>query len=169
MEGGPPRFPQGFSCPVVLRKSDPRPLRFRLPGSHRLWRGVPAASTSGRFGNWVASPRTPVGSYNTLHATAWAYHTCKVWALPRSLATTEGISFDFVSSGYLDVSVPPVTATRLLWPEGLQRAVTGHYPRRVSPFGHPRINACSRLPVAYRSLPRPSSAHGAKASTVCPS
>ena len=27
---------------------------------------------------------------------------------PRSLATTRGISFDFFSSGYLDVSVPPV-------------------------------------------------------------
>ena len=27
---------------------------------------------------------------------------------PRSLATTRGISFDFYSSGYLDVSVPPV-------------------------------------------------------------
>ena len=29
--------------------------------------------------------------------------------------------------------------------------------RRVSPFGHPRINACVPLPLAYRSLPRPSS------------
>ena len=28
-----------------------------------------------------------------------------VWALPRSLAATERISFDFLSSGYLDVSV----------------------------------------------------------------
>ena len=28
-----------------------------------------------------------------------------VWALPRSLAATEGISFDYFSSGYLDVSV----------------------------------------------------------------
>ena len=31
---------------------------------------------------------------------------------PRSLATTRGISFDFSSSGYLDVSVPPVASTR---------------------------------------------------------
>jgi hypothetical protein len=31
-----------------------------------------------------------------------------VWALPGSLATTTGISFDFSSSGYLDVSVPQV-------------------------------------------------------------
>jgi hypothetical protein len=31
-----------------------------------------------------------------------------VWALPPSLAATEGISFDFSSWGYLDVSVLPV-------------------------------------------------------------
>ena len=40
---------------------------------------------------------------------------------------------------------------------------------RVSPFGHPRINACSRLPMAYRSVPRPSSPLDAKASTKRPS
>jgi hypothetical protein len=39
---------------------------------------------------------------------------------------------------------------------------------RVAPFGHPRIKACSRLPMAYRSVPRPSSPPGAKASTECP-
>jgi hypothetical protein len=39
----------------------------------------------------------------------------------------------------------------------------------VAPFGCPRINACSRLPVAFRSVPRPSSPPGAKASTECPS
>ena len=39
----------------------------------------------------------------------------------------------------------------------------------VAPFGHPRIKACSRLPMAFRSVPRPSSPPGAKASTECPS
>ena len=38
----------------------------------------------------------------------------------------------------------------------------------VSPFGHPRIKVCSQLPVAYRSVLRPSSPLGAKASTKCP-
>ena len=33
--------------------------------------------------------------------------------------------------------------------------------RRVAPFGDPRIKACVRLPEAYRSLPRPSSAQSA--------
>ena len=30
------------------------------------------------------------------------------WAVPGSLAATDGISIDFFSSGYLDVSVPRV-------------------------------------------------------------
>ena len=38
---------------------------------------------------------------------------------------------------------------------------------RVPPFRNLRICACLRLPVAYRSLPRLSSAYGAMASTLC--
>ena len=38
----------------------------------------------------------------------------------------------------------------------------------VSPFGRPWIKACSQLPMAFRSVPRPSSPPGAKASTECP-
>ena len=37
--------------------------------------------------------------------------TLTVWAAPRSLAATGGISVDFFSSGYLDVSVLPVRST----------------------------------------------------------
>jgi hypothetical protein len=43
----------------------------------------------------------------------------------------------------------------------------GHHPRRIAPFGHLRITGCTRLPAACRSVPRPSSAVGAKASTTC--
>ena len=38
---------------------------------------------------------------------------------------------------------------------------------RVAPFGHLRITGCLRLPVAFRSLPRPSSPFCAKASVAC--
>ena len=41
--------------------------------------------------------------------------------------------------------------------------------RGVAPFGHPWITACSRLPRASRSVPRPSSPPSAKASARCPS
>jgi hypothetical protein len=55
-----------------------------------------------------------------------------VWANPRSLAATRGVSIDLLSYGYLDVSVPRV---------GSAEAVTA-YGSRVSPFGNPRIIAC---------------------------
>ena len=41
--------------------------------------------------------------------------------------------------------------------------------RGVAPFGDLGIKACSRLPQDFRSVPRPSSPPGAKASTRCPS
>ena len=39
--------------------------------------------------------------------------------------------------------------------------------RRVSPFGHPRLNGYVLLNVAFRSLSRPSSAPSAKAFALC--
>ena len=39
----------------------------------------------------------------------------------------------------------------------------------IAPFGYLRINVCLRLPVAFRSLPRPSSAPDAKAFALRPS
>jgi hypothetical protein len=50
----------------------------------------------------------------------------------------------------------------------VQVRVTRHDPCRVSPFGDPCFLARLRLHTAYRSLPRPSSASGAKASTIRP-
>ena len=51
----------------------------------------------------------------------------------------------------------------------LSRHGGGGLPRRVSPFGCLRIPAHLRLPAAFRSLSRPSSAPSAKASAPCPS
>ena len=85
------------------------------------------------------------------------------WPGPRSLATTCGVSVDVLSSGYLDVSVRRVRFACLC----IQQAIP---PKRwVAPFGNPRIKACSRLPMAYRNVLRPSSPLSAKASTRCPS
>ena len=79
-----------------------------------------------------------------------------VWPLPRSLATTSGISFDVFSSPYLDVSVQAVPLIYLF------DSVYDTF-RWVSPFGNLRISAHLQLPEAYRSLSRPSSAPNAKA------
>ena len=82
-----------------------------------------------------------------------------VWPLPISLATTFGISVDYFSSPYLDVSVQAVPH---VWLFDSPYVDTG-FPYRVSPFGNPRIEAYLQLPEAYRSLSRPSSAPDAKA------
>jgi len=42
-------------------------------------------------------------------------------------------------------------------PKSFPLGILRHYPEWVSPFGHPRIIACSQLPGAFRRLPRPSS------------
>ena len=55
----------------------------------------------------------------------------------------------------------------LLYVYLIQHRVAGHYSGWVPPFGYPWINAYLQLPMAFRSLPRPSSALGAKASTLC--
>ena len=82
-----------------------------------------------------------------------------VWPLPRSLATTCGISVDFSSSPYLDVSVQAVPHVRLFCSTHVDRVLLC----RVSPFGNSGIKAYVRLPQTYRSLSRPSSALDAKA------
>jgi hypothetical protein len=68
-----------------------------------------------------------------------------VWAGPRSLATTYGITIVFFSCGYLDVSVPRV---RPMW-LCIHHTVTEHYLCRVSPFGHPRIKARLTAPRGF--------------------
>ena len=87
-----------------------------------------------------------------------------VWPLPLSLATTNGISFDFSSSRYLDVSVPGVPLAYLL----IQYTIHDSSP---CAFPHSEIRAYAYLQpcAAYRSLSRPSSAPNAKAFTLCSS
>ena len=86
-----------------------------------------------------------------------------LFRLLRSLATTSGISVDFSSSPYLDVSVREVPHITL-W---IHVMFLGSSPRG---FPHSEIcgyNAYLQLPAAYRSLSRPSSAPDAKAFSMC--
>ncbi len=82
-------FGQGFTCPALLV--------FTARQVSRTGLSPCAARLSSRF----------------------RYLARRLRAAPGSLATTSGISVDFFSSGYLDVSVPPVRPARL-W---IQRAV----------------------------------------------
>ena len=67
-------------------------IRFRLRDCHPLWSAVPGCLTT-------FSDRPCEVPYNP------AEETPAVWAVPFSLAATNGIDFSFFSSGYLDVSV----------------------------------------------------------------
>ena len=119
-------------------------IAFRLRGSHPLWRAFP--DPSAKLVDRCDCPQPQ--RINPL-----------VWPLPRSLATTSGISVDFSSRSYLDVSVQIVPHLRLF--DSTQVDSVLHC--RVPPFGNLRINAHLQLPEAYRSLSRPSSAPDAKA------
>jgi hypothetical protein len=133
LEGGPPMFRQGFTCPALLEDPD---LLLPVRGCHPLWRAFPDASGSQSPGHWPG---------------------------PRSLVTTDGVSVDVLSSGYLDISVRRVRLLPL-W-------IHDKIPPKgwVAPFGDLGITGRSPLPRAFRSVPRPSSPLGAKASTRCPS
>ena len=88
---GAGRFKRDFSGPALLRiPLGPRNLRAQ--DYHLLRYTFPGTCTS------ILGPTT--WSYNPRLAV-----TNLVWANPRSLATTYGITFVFSSSGYLDVSV----------------------------------------------------------------
>ena len=82
-----------------------------------------------------------------------------VWPPPRSLATTSGISVDVFSCPYLDVSVQAVPFLHLFYSMQDLRIFSS----RGAPFGNLRVTGYLLLTVAYRSLPRPSSAPDAKA------
>ena len=58
----------------------------------------------------------PAGSYNPATTTAGTYYVFTVWAIPVSLAATQGIAIALCSSGYLDDSVLPLAFAELLQP-----------------------------------------------------
>ena len=98
-------------------------------------------------------------------ATSRSYYPCEagtsqVWALPRSLATTRGITILF--------SLPP--GTKMFQFPGFASLIRDDRPSdgRVVPFGDLRIKGHLHLPGAYRSLSRPSSPVRAKASAIRP-
>ena len=126
-------FSQDNTCPDLLESSS---NSFRVRGYHSLRLPFPKHSAS-QFEDFRAGP--------------------------RSLAATKGISVDFFSSGYLDVSVPRVRSCKPMYSATSTRLMTGGFP-------HSEISGSKsvcRLPEAYRRLLRPSSPLTAKASTIC--
>ena len=99
---GPPGFPQGSTCPAVLRNQTREPLSCRLRGLHPVSPTIPDRSAT-RSVSYSPErlPSSRVRPCNTLDTTPAGLCISKVWAVPRSLAATGGIA-DLLS-------VPPGT------------------------------------------------------------
>ena len=109
LEGGPPCFPPGFTCPAVLRVRPSRGMGVRVRGSHPLRPAFPCRSAPASLSNRAPGSRPRVrAARNPRWESPWGSPTHRVWAGALSLAATRAISVDFSSSGYLDVSVPRV-------------------------------------------------------------
>jgi hypothetical protein len=112
LRGGPRGFRPGFPCPAVLRSSGNEAVQFRLRGRYPLRRAVPCASPTTQLCNSPTRRQADHPEpYNPAATTAAACHIATVWALPLSLATTQGVEVSFLSSGYLDVSVPQLASS----------------------------------------------------------
>ena len=70
----------------------------------------------------------PLTTHNpTLESYNPERETLSVWAIPISLAATNGIDFSFSSSGYLDVSVHQVVTNQPMDSAGRCRESRDHY------------------------------------------
>ena len=134
---GPGRFTQDSTCPALLRIPLHR-INIMVRGFHPLWPNFPERS--------LILQRMITWSYNPAIA-----ETTAVWALPRSLATTGGITKLF--------SLPRGTKMFQFPRFALLKTIRSDRPSdgRVVPFGNLRVKGYLHLTGAYRSLSRPSS------------
>jgi hypothetical protein len=116
LRGGPRGFRPGFPCPAVLRYFGSEAAQFRLRGRYPLRRAVPCTSPTTQLCNSPTRRQADhLKPYNPATTTAAACHVVTVWALPLSLATTQGVEVSFLSSGYLDVSVPQLASSHPMY------------------------------------------------------
>ena len=140
------RFRTGFLRPRPTQVPARVGGLFRIRGSHPLRRAFP--------GDFRYSP--PVHSLPALQ--------------PRARLDARGLGYSPFARRYLGshCCFPFLRLLRCFSSAGSPPLTADTAPsvRWVAPFGHPRIIGRSRLPAAFRSLPRPSSPPGAKASPV---
>jgi hypothetical protein len=136
-----------------------------------------------------------IGRQGVFRLGGWSPHVQTRFHVPRPTRSThqtsrlrgyhplwptfpDGSAYSDASNGLIRVRSPLLTESLLMsFPPGTEMFQfpgfascpyvfrTGYPCGWVSPFGHPRINDRSHLPAAFRSVPRPSSPLGAKAST----
>ena len=146
MGGGPPDFPQGFSCLVVLRI----PLadfRFRIRGFHSLWLAFPKPFCY--LSSHLLRSITPEDKSPGLGS----FHFARHYSGNRVFFLFLRVLRCFSSPGSPCMAIySPYSNGGLL--------------RQVSPFRNLRVKGYLLLTAAYRSLSRLSSALSAKASTL---
>ena len=146
--GGPPDFPQGFSCLVVLWNM-PALFWFHIRGFHPLWPVFPGPFCY--HTSHLLQSITP----GCTHPGLGSFHFARRYSGNRVFFLFLRVLRCFSSPG----SLPYVMDWRMD-----DRGVLC----RVSPFRDLRIKGYLLLPEAYRSLSRLSSALSAKASALCP-
>ena len=143
------RIPAGFLVPRRTQDSATSQSSFQIRGFHPLWQAFPKP---------------------------FSYHDCKDVAVlqPRPFERFRLLRFRSpLLSESLLISLPGV----LRWFSSPSFASVNYlfihgyraHARWVTPFGYRRISGCLLLPVASRSLPRPSSPRYAQASAINPS
>ncbi len=123
--------------------------RFRLRGFHPLRPPFPGRSANSHVcfdgGPTTPAPASPQGGFGLLRF--------------RSPLLAQSLLFSFPPGNEM-FQFPGFAPALSRW--------RGR-PRRVAPFGNPRLHEYLPLTAAYRSLSRPSSPPRAKASFMCPS
>jgi hypothetical protein len=161
-------LPDSYEVSRASKYSGPplnEPEKFYLRGYHPLWPAFPGRSTIFLVCNSSATPYCRlVKTYNPEHTTHTGLAYVRFGLFPFRSPLLGESKFLSLPRGTEMSHFPPLASIRLC----IQRRMTEHDSRRVSPFGHPRVEACLQLTEAYRSLPRPSSPSRAKASTVRP-
>ena len=122
------------------------------------------------FVNWL-----PIQGYHflwLLFPKVFRLQYTKHWPDPLSLVTTNGVSIDFLSSGYLDISVHQVSLARLCIQHAITAKTVGFPHSEIC--GSKLVNSSPQLIAVYNVLHRlltprhPSSAlNYLFASTIC--
>jgi hypothetical protein len=165
LAGWSPRIRSGFHVSGSTQVPTWESHDFRLRASNPLRTDIPDRSATRAFCNSQAALRDGQVGPTTPNTQRPQAFTHPVWAIsPFARHYSGNRDFLYFPPGtqmcHFPGFPPPVLC--------VQTGVTRHYPCRVSPFGDPCFLARLRLHTAYRSLPRPSSASGAKASTIRP-
>jgi hypothetical protein len=166
LRGGPRGFRPGFPCPAVLRYLSRKAVRFRLRGRYPLRRDFPFASTNAQLCNFPTRRQADHDRpYNPRVTTAAAYvHHTGLGSSPfaRHYSGSRGFfPFLWVLRCF---SSPACLCPAYVFSRKYARITTRRFPHSEIPGSE----VGQHLLRAYRSRPRPSSALGAKASTVCP-